>query len=113
MDFLKLTTLTMTALLLSTTPVLADELIIIHKSGKIQTIQIDSSSDPIDQVSFRRINTTPVPAPVPPTHSGVNVAPSAAPPTQQTTARKATETAKAPEKAEVKIKWAQPMDAKY
>lgn len=113
MDFLKLTTLTMTALLLNTTTVLADELIVIHKSGKIQTIQIDSSSDPIDQVSFRRIHTTAAHAPVPPANSAANVAPSAAPPTQQTTARKAAETAKAPEKAEVKIKWAQPMDAKY
>lgn len=113
MDFLKLTTLTMTTLLLSTTPVLADELIVIHKSGKIQTIQIDSSSDPIDQVSFRRLNTTAASAPPPPAHSAANVAPSAVPPPQQTTAQKATETAKAPEKAEVKIKWAQPMDAKY
>lgn len=32
----------------------ADEVVITHRSGKVQIITIDTSGDPIDQVSFRR-----------------------------------------------------------
>ena len=98
------------SLLLTGSFAVADEIIIIHRSGKIQTLQIDSAADPVEQVSFRRkaqeITTTqqPQPQPAPAAAAAVTQAPPAA---------KAETPAKAPEKSGVKIKWAEPMDAKY
>lgn len=119
MKALKLMALVATAsLLFTSTAAVADEVIIIHRSGKIQTLQINSAEDPVEQVSFRRkapeAAATPQVAPVPPTAvvaapPVVTTAPAAAP-----TAKSAAPAPKTPDtKPGVKIKWAEPMDAKY
>lgn len=92
---------------------MADDLIVIHRSGKIQTIQIDSSNDPIEQVSFRRgkENVTqiqqqqPLVAPAvvvttPPKASAVTQSP-----------QKAAEMPKTADTPNVKVKWATPVDS--
>lgn len=99
------------ALMFGSTPVWAEEVILIHRSGKIQTIQIDSSSDPVEQVSFRKTDRTGAvkmspsqPAPVPATREIQPPKISVQPPAEQ---------AKPAEKPGVKIKWAAPSDANY
>ena len=121
MNSLKLIGVAATGLLLTSVTVMADELIVIHRSGKIQTIQIDGNADPIDQVSFRRKAESPhvlqkesQPSPAP----TVNTAPAlpaavSATPSAPVAAPKAAETPKSPAKPGVKIKWAEPLDAKY
>ena len=119
MKSLKLITLVATGSLLFTgTAAVADEVIIIHRSGKIQTLQIDDSADPVEQVSFRRkapeATATPQASAAPPAAvvavpQVVTTAPAATP-----TAKSAAPAAKTPDtKPGVKIKWAEPMDAKY
>ena len=119
MKSLKLMALVATGSLLFTgTAALADEVIIIHRSGKIQTLQIDDAADPVEQVSFRRkapeAAATPQASAAPPAAvvavpQVVTTAPAATP-----TAKSATPAAKASDnKSGVKIKWAEPMDAKY
>lgn len=119
MKALKLMTFAVTAgLLLTGTAAVADEVIIIHRSGKIQTLQIDGAADPVEQVSFRR--KAPEAAATPQASAAPPAAVVAAPPVV-TTAPAATPAAKtaapAPKtpdtKPGVKIKWAEPMDAKY
>ncbi len=118
MKSLKLITLMVTgSLLLTATAAVADEVIIIHRSGKIQTLQIDSAADPVEQVSFRRKAPETVAAPqtqATPSAAAVAVIPPAASTAPASApAAKAAAPAKAPEKPGVKIKWAEPMDAKY
>jgi uncharacterized membrane protein len=105
-------------LLITSTAAVADEVIIIHRSGKIQTLQIDGAADPVEQVSFRRKAPETAAAPQAPavpsaavaaTPPVVTTAPAAAP-----AAKSAAPAAKTPDtKPGVKIKWAEPMDAKY
>lgn len=118
MKLLKLMALTVTAsLLFTSTAAVADEVIIIHRSGKIQTLQIDDAADPVEQVSFRRkapeAKATPQAQTAPPaavvtTPSVVITAPAAA-----STAKPAAPAKTSDTKSGVKIKWAEPMDAKY
>lgn len=118
MKSLKLITLMVTgSLLLTATAAVADEVIIIHRSGKIQTLQIDGSADPVEQVSFRRkapeAAATPQAQITPPAAAVAVIPPAASTSPASAPAAKAAAPAKAPEKPGVKIKWAEPMDAKY
>lgn len=85
---------------------MADEIIITHRSGKIQTIRIEQNGDPVEQVSFRRSKEEP--HQIQQSQSNSTTAPKtasdAAPP------KKTAEPAKATERSGIKIKWAQPMD---
>lgn len=115
MKMLKLMPLLLTVLLLTGAIALADEIVIVHRSGKIETIKIDSDTDPVEQVNFRktektetkpalrpeanRIPTPPVPAKTPQ-------------PDQETRAQpKPSEPEQKANKPNIKIKWAQPMEA--
>lgn len=116
MNMLKsITLLAAGCLLLGGTPAAADEVIIIYRSGKIQTLQIDSAADPVEQVSFRRKTQeaakTQQPQTQPLAAPAVSSTAAAAAPT--TAAVKTVIPAKTPDKSGVKIKWAEPMDAKY
>ncbi len=111
MKQLKLTALILTGLVFTALPGIADDIIIIHRSGKIQTIQIDGVSDPIEQVSFRRgkdtqsqVQVTPPTgtAPAPGAVSAVKTPDS--PP-------KLAEEAKSATKSNIKVKWATPVDS--
>jgi len=83
------------------TTVLSDEIIITHRSGKVQIIQIESSDDLIEQVSFR-----PAPQKASPVQSTI-LKPS--PPSGEAHP----DTGKTTDKAGPKIKWAPPADARY
>lgn len=117
MNMLKsITLMSVGYLLLGGIPATADEVIIIYRSGKIQTLQIDSAADPVEQVSFRRKTQEAAKIQQPQTQpSGAPAISSTAPATAPSAAPavKTDVPAKTPDKSGVKIKWAEPMDAKY
>lgn len=87
----------------------ADEIVITHRSGKVQTIRIEQPDDPVEQVSFRRgageaPRAARPDAPAAPAASAAPAAPAA--PTVPEPAQK-------PERSGIKVKWASPMDAPY
>jgi len=86
----------MAGLMLISLPVSAEEIVITHRSGKVQIIQVESSIDPIESVAFRRSGKNNLPA-MPPTPEG-------------TVAPKTQDKAKVSGKPSVKYKWAKPMD---
>jgi len=102
MNILKLLTVLITGIFVTTTSALADEIIITHRSGKVQTVQLEENGDPVDQVSFRRsvVKTQAAPA----------SSPVAAPAPEKAPSQKPAEAAKPGTKPGVKIKWAAPMD---
>lgn len=78
----------------------SDEIVIIHRSGKIKTITLDDAADPVDQVSFRRslpARTEAVSQPVQ-QKPAIGKLPEVAKPTEQSG------------KPNIKVKWAAPMD---
>lgn len=118
MKIMKLLSVLPIGLLCMVPNVIADDIIITHRSGKVQTIRIEQNGDPVEQVSFRRgkedvpqAQTKPQPPSAP---AGIIAAPApvtSAPPAPVTP--KTAETAKEPDKSGVKIKWATPVDAGY
>lgn len=128
MNTLRMVAMAAAGILLTGTIATADEVIIIHRSGKIQTVQIDDNADPVDQVSFRKTEKPVLPAgsdqPVVPQVKNTPVAPlavtttptqpaSALAPPVAAIAAKPVEAVKPSDKSGVKIKWAEPVDAKY
>jgi len=113
MSSLKAITMLITGLLLTASLATADEIIIIHHSGKVQTIPLNDSSDPVEQVSFRR-SEKPVSTGTVPTQTTPAVSPAAevktskqpdespVPPMEQP--------AKSSDKPKIIIKWAEPAD---
>ena len=94
----------------------SDEIIITHRSGKVQTIRIEQPGDPVEQVSFRRGKEE---SPTPQQQSAAT--PSAPQQQQKPVASQPSAPAavKTPEPAQssggsgVKIKWAKPVDTNY
>lgn len=115
MNALKLLPALTSIVLFSTaTAAMADEIIITHRSGKIQTIRIEQNDDPVEQVSFRRSKeeTQQVQQPVSNTAAATKAVPDAATaPSPKATSPKVEEPAKASERSGIKIKWAQPVDS--
>lgn len=108
------TTLLITGLMLTASLATADEIIIIHRSGKIDTVPLNDSNDPVEQVSFKRSSqpvsgdtaktqaapAAPAPATVqPPKQVEKPPAPPATPVAESSTG-----------KPKIKIRWAEPVD---
>lgn len=114
MNFLT-TSILAAALALTGSTALADEIVITHRSGKVQILPINDAGDPVEQVSFRKSrtesNTLPAPAaqqtPVP-TPGGKALTPPAI--NEKVVVQKPVETPKSPDKPAVKFKWAEPRD---
>ncbi|MGE0916969.1 hypothetical protein [Trichlorobacter lovleyi] len=93
---------------------MADEIIITHRSGKIQTIRIEQNGDPVEQVSFRRSKkeAQQVQQPASNAAAATKAVPDVATaPSPKATPPKVEEPAKAAERSGIKIKWAQPVDS--
>lgn len=95
----------------------ADEIVITYRSGKTQTIRIEPGGDPVEQISIRKEATT---APktefkaVPPAQpSSQTVVTPPSPQAAPTGAAKQTAPEPRQETGGVKIRWADPVDAKY
>lgn len=88
----------------------ADEIVITHRSGKVQTLRIEQPDDPVESVSFkpgRSDQKAASPAPAP-----------AVVPAKQITPETAKEEVKAAAKEDkgsgnIKLRWAEPMDVGY
>lgn len=86
----------------------ADEIILTHRSGKVQVITVETHDDPVEQVSFRRTTT-----------AGTTEKQPAQPATTTTTPaketrsihKKAVPSTGGDSKPPFKLKWAPPMDA--
>jgi hypothetical protein len=102
MNILKLLLVLITCLFASATFSLADEVIITHRSGKVQRIQIKENGDPVEQVSFKRSAVQ--------AQSTPDAEPVAAPVPEKAFSPKPAETTKPGGKPGIKIKWASPMD---
>ena len=79
----------------------SDEIVIIHRSGKIKTITIDDAADPVDQVRFMRgtpARTETLSQPVQQKKDSA-AQPAAAKPVEQSG------------KPNIKVKWAAPVDS--
>lgn len=94
---------------------LADEIVITHRSGKVQILPINDAGDPVEQVSFRKSrkesSTSPAPAPqqMPvSTPDGKGLTPPVV--NEKVVVQKPAETPKSPDKPAVKFKWAEPKD---
>jgi hypothetical protein len=96
MKHLRIVMMLMAGLMLISLPVSAEEIVITHRSGKVQVIEVDGSVDPIDSVALRLSGKNNLPTP-PPTTEG------AVPPQTQ-------DKAKVSGKPSVKYKWVKPMD---
>lgn len=79
----------------------SDEIVIIHRSGKIKTITIDDAADPVDQVRFMRGTPARAETLSQPVQQKKDSAaqPVAAKPVEQSG------------KPNIKVKWAAPMDS--
>lgn len=105
-------TLLMAGLMLISLPVSAEEIVVTHRSGKVQIIQVDGSIDPIESVAFRRSGGNNLPAmpssPQLPSHS--TATPPEPPTPEGTVTPKTQDKAKISGKPSIKYKWAKPMD---
>jgi hypothetical protein len=101
-------------LMLISLPVLAEEIIITHRSGKVQIIQVDSSIDPVESVTLRRSGENTLPAMPPPSAQlppRTTATPPPEPPTLEgTVIPKTQDEANVSGKPSIKYKWAQPLD---
>ncbi len=93
---------------------MADEIIITHRSGKVQTIRIEQNGDPVEQVSFRRSKEEAqhIQQPGSNAAAATKAVPNAATvPSPRVAPPKVLEPAKPAERSGIKIKWAQPVDS--
>ncbi len=102
MHILRLMALTGVGLMITGTAVVADEIVVTHRSGKVQTISIDSNTDPVEQISFRKTDTTT------PGNPGKTQTPPAPTPPPQVQQQSAPQQPPAADKPPVKFKWAAP-----
>lgn len=98
--------------------VAADEIVITHRSGKVQTLRIEQPDDPVESVSFKpgRADQTATPAAAPVPASIVVPTGQAAPELVNVTPVKEAATKAAKEdkgSGNIKLKWAEPIDAGY
>ena len=82
----------MAGLMLISSTVSAEEIVITHRSGKVQIIHVDGSVDPIESVAFRRSGGNNLQAP------------------EGTVTPKTQDKAKISGKPSIKYNWAKPMD---
>ncbi|MDY0300108.1 MAG: hypothetical protein RBQ99_00805 [Trichlorobacter sp.] len=93
----------------------ADEITIIHRSGKVQTIRIENPDDPVEQVNFRR-DTAAAPAAKQQNtqkDESVNAAPAVPVVKGEKTVAVPTEQPAPKNGSGIKIKWAPPVDVLY
>lgn len=95
-------TLLIIGLLATASLAVADEIIITHHSGKVQTIPLSDSSDPVEQISIRRTEKTVS------STAAKTVAPAILAPTETIAAPIQPE--KSADKPKLKVKWAEPVD---
>lgn len=100
MLILKLMSVLVTCLFFMTTLAIADEVVITHRSGKVQIIPIEEKGDPVEQVSFRRSASQSQSAPA--------AAPVAAP--AKVESQQKSETPQKSGRLPIKVRWAEPMD---
>jgi hypothetical protein len=99
---LKLMSVLVTCLLFMAALAIADEVVITHRSGKVQIIPIEEKGDPVEQVSFRRSVTQP--------QSTSAAAPVATPAPAKVESQKKSETPQKSGRLPIKVRWAEPMD---
>lgn len=102
MLILKLMSVLVACLLSMTALAIADEVVITHRSGKVQIIPIEEKGDPVEQVNFRRSATQSQSAPA--------AAPVAAPAPAKVESQQKSETPQKSGKPPIKVRWAEPMD---
>jgi hypothetical protein len=114
MNYSSMMTLTIGLLLLAA-PVLADEVIIKYRSGKVQTIQVNDTTDPVEQVSYRKSEKA-TPDAASESQNTPLLSPSSEtkrsqPEQEKASTQKTSESVKNLNKPTVKFKWAQPIEA--
>ncbi|MBW4054424.1 MAG: hypothetical protein HIU83_03275 [Proteobacteria bacterium] len=116
MNYLNMIAVTI-GLLLMACPAPADEVVITYRSGKVQTIPVNDTTDPVEQVSYRKTEKAapnalpgsqniPVRSPSPSTETKTPQ-----PEQEKASTQKAPQPVKNSDTPNVKFKWAQPIDA--